>query len=88
MADMGGEFEREVKEELECMGSRIVSSAPYSPTQNAVCERAGQTWLGPEEDMRIKCWPTNASPRGLSTIVWLGDAAEMQKRALPSSATP
>ena len=44
MADMGGEFEREVKEELECMGSRIVSSAPYNPTQNAICERHGQTW--------------------------------------------
>ncbi|CAK0899794.1 unnamed protein product, partial [Prorocentrum cordatum] len=44
IADMGGEFEREVKDELECMGSRIVSSASYSPTQNAICEMHGQTW--------------------------------------------
>eukprot|EP00959_Pyramimonas_sp_CCMP1952_P278892 5831214-Pyramimonas_sp.AAC.1 len=44
MADMGGEFEREVKEELDTMGSRIVSSSPYSPTQNVICERHGQTW--------------------------------------------
>ncbi len=44
MADMGGEFEREVKEELETMGSRVISSAPYSPTQNGICERHGQTW--------------------------------------------
>eukprot|EP00959_Pyramimonas_sp_CCMP1952_P072470 1513755-Pyramimonas_sp.AAC.1 len=41
---MGGEFEREVKEEQETMGSRIVSSAPCSPTQRAICERHGQTW--------------------------------------------
>ena len=39
MADMGGEFEREVKEELESMGCRVLASAPYSPTQNAICER-------------------------------------------------
>ena len=44
MADMGGEFEREVKEELEAMGSNIISSAPYSPTQNATCERHVHTW--------------------------------------------
>ena len=48
MADMGGEFEREVKEELETMGSKIISSAPYSPTQNAICERHGQTWKAHE----------------------------------------
>ena len=44
MADMGGEFEPEGKEELEAMGSRSNPTAPYSPTQNAVCERHGQKW--------------------------------------------
>ncbi|CAK0884865.1 unnamed protein product, partial [Prorocentrum cordatum] len=38
-------LEREVKEELETMGSRIVSSALYSPTQNAICERHDQTGM-------------------------------------------
>ena len=31
MADMGGEFEREVKEELGAMGSKNMSSTPMQP---------------------------------------------------------
>eukprot|EP00974_Lingulodinium_polyedra_P046123 4421330-Lingulodinium_polyedra.AAC.1 len=44
LADLGGEFEREVKEELEAFGCKLPSAAAYNPTQNAVCERHGGAW--------------------------------------------
>ena len=44
MTDQGGEFEREVKEELEGLGCRQPAAAALAPTQNAVCERHGGIW--------------------------------------------
>ncbi|CAE8601098.1 unnamed protein product [Polarella glacialis] len=41
LSDRGGEFNREFSEQLELMGSRVVTTAALSPTQNAPCERAG-----------------------------------------------
>ena len=44
LSDNGGEFDAEFSEELESMGSRILRSASYAPTQNATCERRGGAW--------------------------------------------
>ena len=44
LSDRGGEFNKEFSEELEAMNVELISSAAISPTQNAVCERAGGAW--------------------------------------------
>ena len=44
IADLGGEFEREFRSELESMGTELVATAALSPTQNSVCERHGGEW--------------------------------------------
>jgi hypothetical protein len=44
LSDRGGEFNKEFSEELEAMNVELLNSAAISPTQNAVCERAGGAW--------------------------------------------
>ena len=44
LCDMGGELRREFAEGLESMSVDVRFSAPYNPTQNAQCERAGGAW--------------------------------------------
>ena len=41
---MGGEFRKEVTEELEHMSVQVTTTAAVAPTQNAMCERAGGAW--------------------------------------------
>ena len=44
VCDNGGEFKRELSEELQSIGSVIKTTASLAPTQNAMCERAGGAW--------------------------------------------
>ena len=44
LADMGGEFQAEFSKEIESMGGQIKYTAPFAPTQNSQCERAGGSW--------------------------------------------
>ncbi|CAK0878068.1 unnamed protein product, partial [Prorocentrum cordatum] len=44
IADLGGEFEREFRSELEGMGAELIAAAALGPTQNIVCERRGGEW--------------------------------------------
>ncbi|CAK0907810.1 unnamed protein product [Prorocentrum cordatum] len=53
--DTAAELEREVKEKHENMGSKIMSSAAYNPTQNAICERHSQTWKAHARALAPEC---------------------------------
>lgn len=44
LSHQGGEFQLEVKAELEALGARLASTAEYNPTQNADVERHGAVW--------------------------------------------
>eukprot|EP00974_Lingulodinium_polyedra_P095828 9289050-Lingulodinium_polyedra.AAC.1 len=65
---MGGEFEREVKEELEALGCKLPSSAAHNPTQNAVRERHGGAWKTHAKAMVLEFYLSFQVPRQL---LWL-----------------
>ena len=44
LSDNGGEFEREFSDGLESLGTKILRSASYAPTQNGTTERRGGAW--------------------------------------------